>query len=280
MTTLFAGIKCLAMRATSHIRPLRQPTERFAPAGKCIYCEAGGTLTDEHVIPDGLNGHLVLPAASCDVCQVHINKFETVAMRTSLNLGRARLSIRSKKRKSVRTSASGDGSTFHPISTAMPTLVTVAHYNRRADILTGEFGDDKAAITLRHLDITGIGPIVSCRPGDFTRLIAKIAHSYAVGVLGIDSFRPFLTPHILSDGDPPIPLFLGILPYSAIRPGILHAIDLEVRECATFSLPGLWSLKRLVIVRLQLFASTFDLPVYEVVVGEVLGHATTDVPVP
>jgi hypothetical protein len=39
-------------------------TTRTSPVGVCIYCGSGDNLTDEHVLPFGLGGNLVLPKAS------------------------------------------------------------------------------------------------------------------------------------------------------------------------------------------------------------------------
>ncbi len=46
------------------------PAHVFDPVGRCIYCGRGpdAKLTKEHIIPYGLNGHLILPAASCEIC--------------------------------------------------------------------------------------------------------------------------------------------------------------------------------------------------------------------
>lgn len=42
---------------------------KSTPVGKCIYCGFVGELTDEHVVPFGLSGKLILPEASCNQCQ-------------------------------------------------------------------------------------------------------------------------------------------------------------------------------------------------------------------
>ncbi|WP_217539485.1 HNH endonuclease, partial [Stenotrophomonas sp. GbtcB23] len=50
---------------------------RLAPVGASIYCGAtDGRLTEEHIIPKGLGGTLVLPQASCDDCAAITSLFE------------------------------------------------------------------------------------------------------------------------------------------------------------------------------------------------------------
>ncbi len=47
-------------------------TTRTDPIGRCIYCGGRKGLLDEHIIPYGLGGNLVLPEASCkDLRQDH-----------------------------------------------------------------------------------------------------------------------------------------------------------------------------------------------------------------
>ena len=54
---------------------------RFQPVGQCIYCGRGESLSDEHVIPFGLGGKLVLPKASCPACADKTKAFEQRLLR-------------------------------------------------------------------------------------------------------------------------------------------------------------------------------------------------------
>lgn len=270
------------MEVLSHLIGIkRQHRLSFYPVGQCIYCGQDGgeaRLTAEHIVPDGLNGHLVLPDSSCDTCQKHINEFERTALRKSLNLGRAKFGVRSKKgekRKVVKLYASGDGHNHVPVSETMPALVIVSHYNRRADILTGHFSSnpDNATTTLAWNGITVPSPSgpVAIRPGDFTRFVAKIAHSYAVASLGLNAFRPYLLGHILGTGEPAIPMFLGIA--DSFLPSIegIVKISSHVENHNCHLLPRMGSVVRnLVIIRLRFFPLIFDLPSYEIVAGEII----------
>ena len=259
----------------------RQANLRFAPVGKCIYCpadQAHSVLTEEHVLPDGLNGHLILPAASCLTCQRHIHRFETRVINDCLNLGRAKLGIRSKKglkRGGIKTSASGNGIDYFPVAADMPSIVAVSHYNRRAALLTGDYscGPNEAANQYCWKDIKPeSGKVgVRVRAGDFTRFIAKVAHGYTVAALGYGRFKPFLLEHILGPGEVGVPKYLGILPTPETELDVLHDVSLRLKTVSAYPLPRFPAVKkRLAIVYLQLFICGYEIPTYEVVSGEVV----------
>jgi hypothetical protein len=103
----------------------------------------------------------------------------------------------------------------------------------------------------------------------FIRFAAKIAHGYAVAVLGASAFKPYLVETIL---DPECRMggqYVGILEHR--RPsgaGELHAVELKVCQAAITRLPGLPAILRpVVLVYLDLFLP-HDLPTFEIVVGE------------
>lgn len=78
---------------------LRAPvTHRFKPVGACIYCGATqGRLTEEHIVPKGLGGTLVLPDSSCDPCAKLTSQFEMKVLRGFLDRGRQSLGIKGRK---------------------------------------------------------------------------------------------------------------------------------------------------------------------------------------
>jgi len=62
------------------------PTEvrtitRAAPVGACIYCGSTENLSDEHIVPFGLGGNLVLPDSSCQRCARITSAFERRVLR-------------------------------------------------------------------------------------------------------------------------------------------------------------------------------------------------------
>lgn len=58
------------------------PAQTYAAVGQCIYCGSIAGLTDEHIIPFGLGGRLVLPHASCSACSSKTSKQERTCLRT------------------------------------------------------------------------------------------------------------------------------------------------------------------------------------------------------
>ena len=63
------------------------PTERneYGPVGFCIYCKTLGSddnpVTDEHIIPEGMGGPMVLRDASCQDCARVISAAEGFCQR-------------------------------------------------------------------------------------------------------------------------------------------------------------------------------------------------------
>jgi hypothetical protein len=100
-------------------------------------------------------------------------------------------------------------------------------------------------------------------PFEFTQLLAKMAHSYAVAELGLDGFRPFLTD-----------LIRGKTPYRMSH--ALHwigsdptiaPVEASVCNLAWHKFEQIDDLKRPVMVTVRLFPC-FPTPTYQVLVGE------------
>lgn len=53
----------------------------YSPFDSCIYCGSTDQLSDEHIIPFGLGGTLVLPKSSCAQCATVTSKFEMAVLR-------------------------------------------------------------------------------------------------------------------------------------------------------------------------------------------------------
>jgi hypothetical protein len=100
--------------------------------------------------------------------------------------------------------------------------------------------------------------------GDFLRLIAKIAHGFAVGALGLNAFSPMLTDIILGTENA-LHRYIGIgvdLPNSS-----LHRVRLTDGSALIPSANELsFSRAEVYIAYVQLFAQ-ISAPVYEVIVG-------------
>lgn len=58
-------------------------TNNLDALNKCMYCgDDKSKLTDEHIMPRGLNGELILPKSSCDDCQTMIGKVENSVLKS------------------------------------------------------------------------------------------------------------------------------------------------------------------------------------------------------
>lgn len=78
----------------------------LSPIGFCIYCgrepDTAGPLTREHIIPEALNGDLILPDASCKPCCVVTSRFELQFARTMYGSVRWREGFQSKRNRRKR----------------------------------------------------------------------------------------------------------------------------------------------------------------------------------
>lgn len=187
-------------------------TVRMAPAGACIYCGTTvGRLTDEHVVPKGLGGTLVLPHASCDDCARLTSQFEMRVLRGFLDRGRRALGIKGRKghKRTMpdtlpQTFIQADEST-REVEVPWDDGVKVMHL---PVFVLPAFLDPKRPMdpTVSQLDIMAVdtlhfglgkGELVreyqaqGMRFEDrmdvwaFARMLAKIAHSYHVAVHGL-----------------------------------------------------------------------------------------------
>src|ERR1043165_4014040 len=84
----------------------RIPDFRYAPVRKCIYClspiyepKSNRRLGDEHIIPEGLGGHLILQEASCKKCKTITTASELPIMRRVFGAFRLHVGLPSKRPK-------------------------------------------------------------------------------------------------------------------------------------------------------------------------------------
>ena len=201
-------------------------TVSVGPIGCCIYCGAtDGRLTDEHVVPKGLGGTLILKKSSCDACAALTSKIELRVMRGFLDHGRQAMGI--KGRKSHRrvlpsvisqTVIHGDDAlevidvppveaiqVMHLPVFTMPAFLTPHDPPRipRDDlnvsaIDTATFGPNGADVLRKH-KADGIRFEDSMDIWAFARMLAKIAHAHHVAVRGLFPLEE----------SPLVPLILG-----------------------------------------------------------------------
>jgi hypothetical protein len=200
-------------------------TRTYAPVGRCIYCgsfewsaEQARKLGDEHIVPEGLGGRLLLPEASCRRCEGVTSKFELEWLRGAFYTARVQKGLGKQKKLPSRflpLQVQKNGQTVWesiPLEKYPAMIVTLLfdHPEILSDCAPAEktlSGGVAVGILpsfgLRlkpYLDqgaVTFVPPRSSATSEQLGRMLAKIAHSYAVAELGIMGFQPFLRNIIL-----------------------------------------------------------------------------------
>jgi HNH endonuclease len=84
-------------------REITPPRKRCDPVGSCIYCGARGpavVLHEEHVIPYGIGGTLILPDSSCIDCEKITSAIERQCLRCMFgDMRSTREALQRRKRK-------------------------------------------------------------------------------------------------------------------------------------------------------------------------------------
>lgn len=262
----------------SHMEP-----HSFEAVGTCIYCLATDVrLSTEHIVPEGIGGMYKLPAASCGPCAALTSALEGRVISRIYGDARAHFGTRRKRNKkfagkfNVRRRANGRDETVVVSLSDHPGAITTVNFKNTPGILrhqplmeTDDWGNADIAVWFTPsaiANIEKIGGMVTVTNGlplsDFARFLAKIAHAYTAAVVGMESFRPFLSNAIVSDNPKHLPHYIG-----GSRRGMplgtasdLHGLMLSRVPHQT--LLHLWQ------VSIQLFAP-LGFPVYDVVVGQV-----------
>lgn len=257
-------------------------TFSYKPAEVCIYCgSTNENLSNEHIIPYGLNGDLVLPEASCARCASLTSQLERTILRGELRHIRAALGLRTRRpqdrlatypltvvteRGRMQIHAPIED---HPVILPTPVFLPPAFLDRReytsgvqcVGVRTIKWGPDPEEVAKRY-GARQLSISVDTKPAEFARMLAKIGYCYAVAELGRPAFEDvFVLPAIFGrTGD--IGRWVGAGPETlAIPAGALHYLQLDV---VAPSDPA--SSASLAIVHVKLFANS-PTPVYSVIVG-------------
>jgi hypothetical protein len=253
--------------------PPRSPTNnRFAAVGRCIYCGSiQPPLTDEHIIPEGLGGREILPAASCKICEAITGRFEQMVMRHTVWPLRQLVGMKGRKRKiPSHIPAKGihpNGETFvegmKHRDIWLKAVLPVFH--EPPGVLIGKSPSDQVGVNFDvFFDAACMGQkqdpggIIDIKPEWFARMLAKIAHARAVAEYGLDGFDRYLPP-IIVGGDTQWPHLIGRASIEELRPepGVGHWV---------FLYPLLPPNERVFLARIRLFAALGG-PIYDVVTG-------------
>lgn len=220
----------------------------YVAAPACIYC--GSTAeprTKEHIIPLAIEGRVTVAKGSCVDCQSKIHGFEAHCLQRMFGVFRKRIGMKGRKRtraieatyKVERPGADGRAETVRiPIAEAprwlmMPKVdwpaiwvpqqgeytltIWVMRDKRDFNQMVERFGHEGA---LEPIEIN---------PSYFLRLIAKIAHGFAMveEVASLDGFELLLPDYILNGTTPDrINHFVGNVERERPPTRRLHTVEL------------------------------------------------------
>lgn len=189
--------------------------KRYDPLGHCMYCGSKHKLSREHIIPFGLGGNLIFADASCGKCAEITSDFERYCLRNMFQAARTHLNLptRNKKNKPKTLRLSyfkneGDHEWInvpvsdHPYAIILPIFQSPTIISQKPHI-EGLMTDGVAMRAGPHFidNLNKFGPnhayTQELSPDLFGRLLAKIAHGFAVAELGERAFQPFLQGLIL-----------------------------------------------------------------------------------
>jgi len=263
------------------------PAKTYAAVGRCIYCGATEwsqqprRLGDEHIIPEGLGGGLVLPEASCKTCEAVTSAVELEWLRGAYYTARVQKGLGKKKKRPPRflpLQVHRDGKTvWESISLEKYPAMVVTLLFDQPEILSGCMPVEKvlsggvAVGTLPtfgqllkpYLDqgaVTFVPPRSSATSIHLGRMLAKIAHSYTVAELGITSFTPFLVDIILGTDTRHLSHYVGGT--RVVPPASDKGYEIKLTTIESIGhLPYF-------VVKIRLLSDVDGMPEYWVVVGE------------
>lgn len=253
----------------------RGKTKVFPPVGRCIYCGATDVpLSREHIIPFALGGNLILPKASCNACADVTKQFEQICLRGVLNPVRTVMNLptrRPKERPTVlhinRVNPDQTLSRMEfpvaqcPKHLVLPQLMRPGILEGaspspvlRFDTWFGFDTDDMQTFTAKYGE-TVVKP-ERFPIGAFGLMLAKIGHSFAVAIYGVDGFKPLLLDLIFGRYKTPSYL-IGGGPGTHRDPHETHYIEAMRTPLGNITY---------VVINCQLFA-VHGAPIYNIVAG-------------
>jgi hypothetical protein len=234
----------------------------FAPIGRCIYCQdtSATDLGREHIVPIGMGGGLILQKASCKKCSAVTQSFETTCQRKMFIRHRvAQGLVRHSREMESRMQEITEQPNYLilPFIQGMPGMVTGQaptvpfHGPFRFYGIKEEWPKDAPIAWIDEL-------IRAFDMSAFMRLLAKIAHSFSVAHLGIDSFDPELLELIQGHAPDSGAWFVGESKDEIEPPKqSLHQVGMTFMP---------WGRRWLVVVRIRLW-SAHATPAYNVISG-------------
>ncbi len=236
----------------------KQTLKKYQSPGKCIYCGKKEDLSDEHIIPYALGGNLILEKSSCPKCAAKTSGFELTCLRTMYGPLRLLYGLPTRrpqkrpKKLPLKVKFSPD-ETEHQIvmmdQEKYPFIITFPYFEKLG-IINGDQIHQSGGPKSKRFWIKGASPYHSFHglmrqllyelkayevfpeskadvPA-FCKLLAKIAHSFAVAEIGLSKFNSFLEPIIVEEQLSHCMHYIGSMGNNEPPENILH--DLKVLE--------------------------------------------------
>ncbi len=252
-------------------------TQMVRTVGKCIYCgQLTERLSNEHIVPYGLNGPWILEKASCPDHATKTSKFELDVLRYHLIAARTTLGFRTYNRKKRPTNFTVDVEKqgqhtakeipvgVYPAIIIMPIFPKPAHLeaqpysgNRIIKYHWVQVGGKKGDELLAELGADHLTVEVSLKPFSFAQMLAKIAYCITVAQFGYEAIEEaYVLPAIRGETDE-IGRWVGTSDHELLSPEKeLHTLVADVSAST-----------REVLCRVRLF-SVFNAPEYLITVGK------------
>lgn len=234
------------------LAPMLEKDEFYDSPGRCIYCGRSDVpLTDEHIVPLGLNGYQVIRNASCAACQQTINTIESNYMQKQYGVLRDIVGRRSRKKSNYQ----GTVELVYPNGFRRDVKVDARHFPVQAVFAAYECGPgyldgDDTPRTYTVVEAKVLGEFefqkrlerIRALHGAHrvripyaldiniqSRLLCKIGHGLAVAHFGLDRFEPITTGYILGKEKHSPTYFVGGcgIP-SSVRKGCTNVVGLTV----------------------------------------------------
>ena len=259
--------------------------------GKCIYCKKSDIpLSEEHIIPYGLNGNQVLLEASCSECSKITAAFEGDVLGRAFILPRLGFKMRSRHRrnidKKIKVTLEQDSNISYieipaedcPILFMMPIFMPPEVLDNRPHQSgiqgTGSFYlNEIRGVTKEKLrEKYGPGKIsvnISYNPNSFARMLAKIAYGFAVAQFGIDEVEDLGILSAIKAETDDIGKWVGCIANDekfALNT-VLHSWQMQIESSYEIDAPK-ETIDGNLSYKISLF-SLFGTPEYKVVVGKV-----------
>jgi hypothetical protein len=260
---------------------------RYGPIGQCIYCGSKDDLSDEHIVPYGLNGNLILEKASCPACARNTSETELRVLRGFMHRARTVGRFRTRRpkerpdkipfvfmtgrRKKCIDLAVASATAF----LQLPVLKRAAYleprpYTAGAGMCGLEvipFGKDPAELATGHA-ADGFEDSANLDCVSFARMIAKIGYAFAVAINGIDAIEEPLVLGAIRGIKDDVGMWVGSHDFvmKSESLGAVHALATGI-----VPVPVGGRTENLVMSWVKLFAGAHT-TAYEVVVGRPAGH--------